>query len=156
MQLKFVNEFIIGKEYMMAIDFDSVINSVPSSARHGDYDYYLSVNYGYRPDLNRRMVLDLDLKSGDLEFLKAKMWQFLEDALNAPEPIVEIHTYYRDDKSVIETSLYRLCELNSTINIIPKSIYETPEEILCQIHLDLMKKLESPQIPRVPKSNMET
>lgn len=143
MKLRFVNEFIIGKEYMMSIDFDDVINSIPSSNRHGDYDYYLSIDYGSRTDLNRDMVLDLDLKNGDTKYLKAKMWQFLKDALDAPEPIIEIHAYYRDDRSTIRKSLYRLFEPNSIINIIPKSIYETPEDILCQIHRDLMKKLAS-------------
>lgn len=90
MQLKFVNEFIIGKEYMMAIDFNSVINSVPSSARHGDYSYSLEVKYYPDYSLNRSMVLDIDLKSGDLEFLKAKMWKFLQDAMNESEIITDI------------------------------------------------------------------
>lgn len=142
MKLKFVNEFIIGKEFMMAVDLDEVINSIPSSKRHGDYDYYLSVKYGPKMDLDRSMVLDLDIKNGDIEWLKDKMRQFLKDALDAPELITEIHTRYRGDDSVIEITLYRLCELNSVINVIPKSIYETPEEILCQVHTDLMKRLD--------------
>lgn len=140
MELKFVNEFIVGKNFLMAIDLDKVIDSYPSSKRHGDYEYYLAVDYGPRNCLNRMMVLDLDLKQGDIDWLKAKMRRFLKDALDAHEFISEIYTLYRDDKSSTRTYLYQLFELNTVINIIPKSLYESPEDILRQVNEDLMKK----------------